>query len=49
VVALLHPAAGASAKPTEIRASVSGYVLRQRTNAFVRKGDLIGNTGTMLS
>lgn len=46
IVALLHPAAGASAKPIEVRAPGEGYVLRQRARAFVRKGELIGNTGT---
>jgi predicted deacylase len=46
VVALLHPVAGASARPTEILAPAPGYVLRQRAKAFVRKGELIGNTGT---
>jgi predicted deacylase len=46
IVALLHPASGASAKPIEIPAPGPGYVLRQRAKAFVRKGELIGNTGT---
>jgi predicted deacylase len=46
VVALLHPVAGAAAEPIKIYASRAGYVLRQRARAFVRKGELIGNTGT---
>jgi predicted deacylase len=46
VVALLHPVAGASAEPIKIYAPRGGYVLRQRARAFVRKGELIGNTGT---
>jgi len=46
IVALLHPASGASADPIKLHAPRSGYVLRQRARAFVRKGELIGNTGT---
>lgn len=46
IVALLHPIAGASAEPIRIHAPREGYVLRQRARAFVRKGELIGNTGT---
>jgi predicted deacylase len=46
-VALLHPASGASAEPIKILAPRTGYILRQRARAFVRKGELIGNTGTV--
>jgi predicted deacylase len=46
VVAFLYPTAGASAEPIKIHAPRAGYVLRQRARAFVRKGELIGNTGT---
>jgi predicted deacylase len=47
LVALLHPASGASAEPIKILAPRTGYILRQRARAFVRKGELIGNTGTI--
>ena len=46
VVALLHPASGAESEPIEIVAPRTGYILRQRAHAFVRRGELIGNTGT---
>lgn len=46
LVALLHPAHGRDAGPLEIRATGPGIILRQRAKAFVRKGELICNTGT---
>lgn len=45
LVALLYPSSGATAEPTQMRAGRAGHVLRQRARAFVRKGELIGNTG----
>lgn len=46
LVAVLHPAHGRAADPVEIRATGPGIILRQRAKAFVRKGELICNTGT---
>lgn len=46
VVALLHPVAGRSSTPREIRSPTSGYVLRQTEHAFVAPGQLIGNIGS---
>ena len=46
IVARIHPVSGTSAEPTVIRSGADGYVLRQSTRAFLRKGDLIGNTGS---
>jgi predicted deacylase len=46
IVALLHPASGASAKPIEICAPGARCVVRQKSRALVRKGELIGSTGT---
>jgi predicted deacylase len=47
VAALLHPTHGSDATPTEIRAAGPGIILRQRAPGFVRKGDLLFNTGTL--
>lgn len=45
LLALLYPAHGRDGTPAEIRAAGSGILLRQRAKAFVRKGQLICNTG----
>ncbi len=49
LLAVIHPSAGGDATPTEIRAKGPGMVLRQRARFFVRKGELVANTGTRRS
>lgn len=46
LLALLHPAHGRDAGTVDIRAAGPGVILRQRAKSFVRKGELICNTGT---
>lgn len=45
LVARLHPIGGQSVAALEIRAPVSGHILRQTEHAFVAKAQLIGNIG----
>lgn len=47
LIAMLHPVVGAEQADLEIRANGPGYVLRQRARAFVRKDELVANTGTL--
>ncbi len=48
LVARLHPIGGVSANALEIKAPVSGFVLRQTEHAFVAKGQLVGNIGSLI-
>lgn len=46
LLAVIHPAYGRDGTPVEILATAPGVILRQRARFFIRKGELICNTGT---
>jgi len=48
LVARLHPTGGRSAAALEVKAPMPGYVLRQTEHAFVSKGQLVGNIGSLI-
>lgn len=49
LVARLHPTGGASSVAQEVLAPVAGIVVRQANKAFLKKGDLVGNIGAIIS
>lgn len=49
LVARLHPTSGRSAAALEVVAPMPGYILRQTEHAYVAKGQLVGNIGTLLA
>lgn len=48
LVARLHPTSGQSGAALQVKAPRSGYVLRQTEHAFVAKGQLVGNLGSLI-
>lgn len=48
VAALLYPLAGKASAPRELTAPVSGVVLRQARNAYLKEGQLVMNLGVIV-